>query len=117
MSSAINPEAAQPSSTLAFEQSDRNPQVTNWNGTDSEGWAATYACGFRRADLNASGPSAVGNAGLVNYEVKIVPTGSRTRRNAKVDAGSDAGLGKADGFFLLEKTTAGDGREKFVLSR
>ena len=37
MGSAIDPEAAEPSSTQAFEQSDRNPAVTNWNGTDSEG--------------------------------------------------------------------------------
>jgi hypothetical protein len=37
MSEAINPEAAQPSTTQAFEQSDRNPQVTSWSGTDAEG--------------------------------------------------------------------------------
>jgi len=37
MGSGIDPEAGEPSSTQAFEQSDRNPAVTNWNGTDSEG--------------------------------------------------------------------------------
>jgi len=63
MSSAINPEAAQPSSTLAFEQSDRNPQVTNWNGNGLRGWAATYACGFGEP-IDASGPSAVGKCGV-----------------------------------------------------
>jgi len=37
MSSTINPEAALPSTTQAFEQSDRNPPVMNWGGTDAEG--------------------------------------------------------------------------------
>jgi len=37
MSSTINPETAQPTSRQAFEQSDRNPQVTNWGGTEASG--------------------------------------------------------------------------------
>jgi hypothetical protein len=36
MSDAINPEAAQPTTTQAFEQSDRNPGVTEWGGTDAD---------------------------------------------------------------------------------
>jgi len=36
MSDKINPEAAQPTTTQAFEQSDRNPQVTSWGGADAE---------------------------------------------------------------------------------
>jgi hypothetical protein len=34
MSSAINPEAAEPSTTQAFEQSDRNPAVAEFGGTE-----------------------------------------------------------------------------------
>jgi hypothetical protein len=37
MSSTINPEAAQPSTRQGLEQSDRNPQVTKWGGTDADG--------------------------------------------------------------------------------
>jgi hypothetical protein len=67
ISSAINPEAAQPSSTQAFEESDRNPQVTNWNGTDSEGGQLpTPAASESRVTQPGPAPSA--NAGLVNYD-------------------------------------------------
>jgi hypothetical protein len=37
MGNAINPELAQPSTQQAFEQSDRNPAVTTWGGTDADG--------------------------------------------------------------------------------
>ncbi|HZW94298.1 MAG TPA: hypothetical protein VFF64_15205 [Candidatus Eremiobacteraceae bacterium] len=37
MSNSINPEAAQPTATLAFEQSDRNPTVTKWGGRAAGG--------------------------------------------------------------------------------
>ncbi len=37
MSDAINPEAAEPTSRQAFEQSDRNPPVNTWGGTDTAG--------------------------------------------------------------------------------
>jgi hypothetical protein len=68
MSSAINPETAEPSSTLAFEQSDRNPQVTYLNGTDSEGGQLpTPAASESRVTQPGPAPSA--NAGLVNYDV------------------------------------------------
>ncbi len=67
MGSAIDPEAAEPSSTQAFEQSDRNPAVTNWNGTDSEGGQlATPASSESRVTQPGPAPSA--NAGLVDYD-------------------------------------------------
>ena len=37
MSSVINPEAAEPSSTQAFEQSDRNPFIAELGGTEADG--------------------------------------------------------------------------------
>lgn len=67
MSSAINPEAAQPSTTQAFEQSDRNPPVTNWGGTDAEGGQIpTPASSESR--VTQAGPPPSANAGLVNYD-------------------------------------------------
>jgi hypothetical protein len=67
MSSAINPEAAEPSGTQAFEKSDRNPVVTNWNGTDSEGGQLpTPAASESRVTQPGAAPSA--NAGLVDYD-------------------------------------------------
>jgi len=63
MSSAINPEAAQPSSTLAFEQSDRKSTSHELERNGLRGWAATYACGFGEP-IDASGPSAVGKCGV-----------------------------------------------------
>lgn len=68
MSNAINPEAAQPSSTQAFEQSDRNPAVTNWGGTDAEGGQLpTPTPSESRVTQPGTAPSA--NAGLQNYNV------------------------------------------------
>jgi hypothetical protein len=67
MSSAINPEAAEPSSTQGFEQSDRNLQVTNWNGTDAEGGQLpTPAASESRVTQPGPAPSAT--AGLVDYD-------------------------------------------------
>ena len=67
MSSGINPGTAEPSGTQGFEQSDRNPQVTNWNGTDSEGGLLpTPAASESRVTQPGPGPSA--NAGLVDYD-------------------------------------------------
>jgi hypothetical protein len=66
MSSAINPEAAEPTSEQSFEQSDRNPPVVNWNGTDSEGGQLpTPAASESR--VTQAGPPPSANAGLVNY--------------------------------------------------
>jgi hypothetical protein len=67
MSSAINPEAATPSIPQAFEQSDRNPPVTDWGGTDAEeGQLAAPAPSESRVTQVGPAPSA--NAGLTNYD-------------------------------------------------
>ncbi len=67
MSGAINPETAQPSTTQAFEQSDRNPPVTDWSGTDAEGGQApTPAPSESR--ITQPGPPPSPNAGLANYD-------------------------------------------------
>ena len=66
MSSEINPEAAQPTTTQAFEQSDRNPSVTYFGGTDAEGGQfPTPAPGESRVTQPGAAPST--NAGLQNY--------------------------------------------------
>jgi hypothetical protein len=67
MSSAINPEAAQPSTTQAFEQSDRNPPVTNWGGTDAEG-GQLPAPASSESRVTQPGPAPSANAGLQNYD-------------------------------------------------
>lgn len=69
MSSAINPEAAQPNSTQAFEQSDRNPAVTKWGGRGAAGgMIPAPASSASRVTQPGTAPSA--NAGLVNYDGK-----------------------------------------------
>jgi hypothetical protein len=67
MSSTINPEAAQPTRTQAFEQSDRNPAVTNWGGTDAEG-GQTPAPAASESRVTQPGPAPSANAGLQNYD-------------------------------------------------
>ena len=49
MTGGINPEAAQPSSTQAFEQSDRNPVVAELGGPEANGgqWPAPSAADSR----------------------------------------------------------------------
>jgi hypothetical protein len=64
MSDAINPEAAQPSATQGFEQSDRNPPVTTLGGTD--GQEPTPAPSESRVTQPGPAPSA--DAGLQNYD-------------------------------------------------
>jgi hypothetical protein len=67
MSSGINPEAAQPTTMQAFEQSDRNPAVANWGGSDAEGGLVpTPPSSASRVTQPGADPSA--NAGLVNYD-------------------------------------------------
>jgi hypothetical protein len=67
MSGAINPEAAQPSTTQAFEQSDRNPPVISPGGTDAEGGQLpTPAPSESR--VTQAGPAPSPNAGLQNYD-------------------------------------------------
>jgi hypothetical protein len=67
MSSAINPEAGQPSTAQAFEQSDRNPPVTNWGGTDAEGGQAPTSSPSE-SGATQPGPAPSANAGLTNYD-------------------------------------------------
>ena len=65
--SAINPEAAMPATTQSFEQSERNPPVVNWGGTDAEGGViATPASSESR--VTPAGPAVSPNAGLKNYD-------------------------------------------------
>jgi hypothetical protein len=66
MSSVINPEAAEPSSTQAFEQSDRNPFVTELGGAEADGGQmVSPAPSESRITEAATAPSA--DAGLQNY--------------------------------------------------
>ena len=67
MSSVINPEAGEPSSTQGFEQSDRNPAVANWGGDDAEG-GQTAAPAGSESRVTQPGPSPSANAGLQNYD-------------------------------------------------
>jgi hypothetical protein len=67
MSSEINPEAAQPTTTLAFEQSDRNPAVVKWGGRGAGGGQLpTPESSDSR--VTEPGPAPSANAGLVNYD-------------------------------------------------
>jgi hypothetical protein len=66
MNSAINPEAAQPSTTQAFEQSDRNPVVSNLAGTDNGGQIPAPLSADSR--VTQPGPAPSPNAGLQNYD-------------------------------------------------
>jgi hypothetical protein len=67
MSSAINPEAATPSIPQAFEQSDRNPAVTDFGGTDVEG-GQLPAPASQESRVTQPGPAPSANAGLTNYD-------------------------------------------------
>jgi hypothetical protein len=67
MSSAINPETAQPSTTQADEQSNRNPLVTNWGGTDAEG-GQVNAPAPSESRVTPPSPTPSANAGLQNYD-------------------------------------------------
>jgi hypothetical protein len=65
MNSAINPEAAQPSATQAFEQSDRNPVVSNLIGADNGGQMPTPSSADSR--VTQPGPTVSPNAGVQDY--------------------------------------------------
>ena len=67
MSDAINPEAAQPSSTQGFEQSDRNPAVTSW-GTDDSG--PVKAPASSEGWVTQSGRAASANVGVTNSDTE-----------------------------------------------
>jgi hypothetical protein len=67
MGNTINPEAAEPTTTQAFEQSDRNPAVTNWGGTDADG-GQIPAPSSSESRITQPGPAPSANAGLTNYD-------------------------------------------------
>lgn len=67
MNSAINPEAAQPFNTQAFEQSDRNPLVTYLGGSDAEG-GQMPAPALAESRVTLPGPVLSPNVGLQNYD-------------------------------------------------
>lgn len=67
MSSTIDPEAAQPATTQSFEQSDRNPPVTNFGGPDAEG-GQIPAPAASESHVTQPGPAPSPNSGLQNYD-------------------------------------------------
>jgi hypothetical protein len=67
MSSAINPEAATPSIPQAFEQSDRNPVVTELGGADAGG-GQLPAPASSESRVTQPGPAPSANAGLTDYD-------------------------------------------------
>jgi hypothetical protein len=71
MSSLTNPEAAQPTSTLSYEQSNRNPQV-RWTGTDSDG-GQIASPSASESRVTTQGKAASPNAGLQNYDIGDTP--------------------------------------------
>jgi hypothetical protein len=67
MSSAINPEAAEPSTTQAFEQSDRNSPVAEFGGTDVQG-GQTASPASTESRVTEPGPAPSADAGLQDYD-------------------------------------------------
>ncbi len=63
MSSEINPEAQQPTTIQSFNQSDRNPTVVNWGGTDAEG-GQLPAPVMTEVRMTPEGPAVSPDAGL-----------------------------------------------------
>lgn len=62
----INPESAQPTTVQSFEQSDRNPPVTNWGGADAEGGQIPKPP-ESATRVTPPGPAPDPNAGLKDY--------------------------------------------------
>ncbi len=67
MSSTINPEAATPSIPQAFEQSERNPPVTEFGGTEAGG-GQLPAPASAESRVTQPGPAPSADAGLTNYD-------------------------------------------------
>ncbi len=65
--SGTNPEAATPTTTQSFEQSDRNPPVVNWGGVDADG-GQIAAPASSESRVTPAGPAVSPNAGLTNYD-------------------------------------------------
>ena len=74
MSNSINPEAAQPTATLAFEQSDRNPTVTKWGGR-AAGGGQINAPASSKSMVTQPGPAVSPDAGLQNYDTGDIADG------------------------------------------
>ena len=70
MDNVISPEAAQPTSRLAFEQSDRNPMVNNPEGDANGGEISVPAASESRVTQAGLAPSP--DAGLTNYDTGSV---------------------------------------------
>ena len=68
MSTQINPEVAQPTSTQSFEQSDRNPTVNDWEGNGGQ-IPAPASSESRTTQTGTSDP----NAGVQDYNTGDVP--------------------------------------------
>jgi hypothetical protein len=67
MSSVINPEAGTPSVPQAFEQSDRNPSVTEFGDVDSGG-GQLPAPSSSESRVTQPGAAPSADAGLTNYD-------------------------------------------------
>jgi hypothetical protein len=67
MSSLINPEAAEPSTQQSFEQSDRNPPVTQLGGTEAGGGQLPVPAASE-SRVTQPGPAPSADAGLQNYD-------------------------------------------------
>lgn len=63
MSSEINPGAAHPATIQSFNQSDRNPPVVNWGGTDAEGGQIPVPA-MTEVRMTPEGPAVSPDAGL-----------------------------------------------------
>jgi len=63
MSSEINPEAAQPTTIQSFNQSDRNPAVTVFGGTEVDG-GQVAAPAMTEVRVTPEGPAVSPDAGL-----------------------------------------------------
>jgi hypothetical protein len=74
MSNSINPEAAQPTTTQAFEQSDRNPTVTKWGGR-AAGGGQINAPASSKSMVTEPGPAISPDAGLQNYDTGDIADG------------------------------------------
>jgi len=63
MSDKIDPEAGKPTTVQAYEQSDRNPKVENWGGTDAEGGQIASPA-EAESRVTPEGPAVSPDAGL-----------------------------------------------------
>jgi hypothetical protein len=65
--SGINPESATPTTTQAFEQSDRNPPIAYLGGPDAEG-GQIAAPASSESRVTPAGAAVSPNAGLMDYD-------------------------------------------------